>query len=156
MDGVRDHATSGAATPAAATLPRMPIGTAADDGVVRVRRAGWLVTLAALVVAAATLLVVGLVPPGTGRTVAVVVAVVLAFVLAAWRAVRARRDTSDVAGLRPISSWLAAFAWAVTVFSSLVALADPTDGGRAVVAGLLAGCVLVLVGRAGEHVGTRR
>ncbi|WP_285650882.1 hypothetical protein [Actinomycetospora sp. NBRC 106375] len=133
----------------------MPIGTAADDGVARVRRAGWLVTGAALVVAAATLVVVGLVPPGPGRTASVVVAVVLAFVLAAWRAVRARRDTTGVDGLRPISSWLAAFAWAVTVFSALVALADPTHGGRAVVAGLLAGCLLVLVGRAGEHVGTR-
>jgi hypothetical protein len=133
----------------------MPIGTAADDGVARVRRAGWLVTGAALVVALATLLVVGLVAPGPGRTAAVVVAVVLAFVLAGWRAVRARRDTTAVAGLRPISSWLAAFAWAVTVFSALVALADPTHGGRAVVAGLLAGCMLVLVGRAGEHVGTR-
>jgi hypothetical protein len=107
------------------------------------------------VVAAATLLVVGLVGPGPGRTTAVVVAVVLAFVLAGWRAVRARRDPTTVAGLRPISSWLAAFAWAVTVFSALVALADPEHGSRAVVAGLLAGCLLVLVGRAGEHVGTR-
>ena len=133
----------------------MPIGTAADDGVARVRRAGWLVTGAALVVAAATLMVIWLVPPGPGRTASVVAAVVLAFVLAGWRAVRARRDTTTVDGLRPISSWLAAFAWAVTVFSALVALADPTDGGRAVVAGLLAGCLLVLVGRAGEHVGTR-
>ncbi|GAA4931043.1 hypothetical protein EV188_102486 [Actinomycetospora succinea] len=134
----------------------MPIGTAAGDGGdARVRRAGWLVTGAALVVAAATLLVVGLVPPSAGRTTAVVVAVVLAFVLAAWRSVRARRDTTSVDGLRPISSWLAVFGWAVTIFSSLVALADPTHGGRAVVAGLLAGCVLVLVGRASEHVGTR-
>jgi hypothetical protein len=133
----------------------MPIGTAAEDGAARVRRAGWLVTGAALVVAAATLLVVGLVGPGPGRTTAVVVAVVLAFVLAGWRAVRARRDPTTVAGLRPISSWLAAFAWAVTVFSALVALADPEHGSRAVVAGLLAGCLLVLVGRAGEHVGTR-
>jgi hypothetical protein len=133
----------------------MPIGTAAGDGAARVRRAGWLVTGAALVVAAATLLVIGLVAPGPGRTTAVVVAVVLAIVLAAWRAVRARRDTTAVDGLRPISSWLAAFGWAVTVFSSLVALADPAHGGRAVVAGLLAGCLLVLVGRAGEHIGDR-
>lgn len=134
----------------------MPIGTAAGEGgAARVRRAGWLVTAAALLVAAVTLLVVGLVPPGSGRTVAVVVAVVLAFVLAAWRSVRARRDTSTVAGLRPISSWLAVFGWGVTIFASLVALADPTHGGRAVVAGLLGGCVLVLVGRASEHVGTR-
>ncbi|MEJ2890158.1 hypothetical protein [Actinomycetospora aeridis] len=134
----------------------MPVGTTADDGgAARVRRAGWLVTAAALVVALATLLVVALVPPGPGRTAAVVVAVVLAFVLAAWRAIRARRDPTTVDGLRPISSWLAVFGWAVTVFSSLVALADPTHGGRAVVAGLLAGCLLVLVGRAGEHVGTR-
>lgn len=133
----------------------MPIGTVTDDGAARIRRAGWLVTGAALVVAAATLVVVGLVPPGPGRTAVIVTAVVLAFVLAAWRAVRARRDTTAVAGLRPISSWLAAFAWAVTVFSALVALADPGHGARAVVAGLLAGCLLVLVGRAGEHVGTR-
>jgi hypothetical protein len=134
----------------------MPIGTASGDGGdARVRRAGWLVTGAALAVAAATLLVVGLVPPGPERTTVVVVAAVLAFVLAGWRAVRARRDPTDVAGLRPISSWLAAFAWAVTVFSALVALADPEHGSRAVVAGLLAGCLLVLVGRAGEHVGTR-
>lgn len=134
----------------------MPIGTApGEGGDARVRRAGWLVTGAALVVAVATLLVVGLVPPGPGRTAAVVVAVALAFVLAVWRSVRARRDTTSVDGLRPISSWLAVFGWAVTVFSSLVALADPTQGGRAVVAGLLAGCLLVLVGRASEHVGTR-
>src|SRR4051812_8715008 len=103
----------------------MPIGTATEDGAARVRRAGWLVTGAALVVAAATLLVVGLVAPGPGRTAAIIVAVVLAFVLAVWRAVRARRDPTAVAGLRPISSWLAAFAWGVTVFSALVALADP-------------------------------
>src|SRR4051812_4080040 len=134
----------------------MPIGTATDDGAARVRRAGWLVTAAALAVAAATLLVVGLAVPGPGRTTVVVVAVVLAFALAAWRAVRARRDTTTVAGLRPISSWLAAFAWAATVFSALVALAAPGEGGRAVVAGLLAGCLLVLVGRMGEQLGTRR
>ncbi|CAA9265569.1 MAG: hypothetical protein AVDCRST_MAG54-2701 [uncultured Actinomycetospora sp.] len=135
----------------------MPPGTAAgDDGAARVRRAGWLVTGAAVAVAVATLLVVGLVAPGPGRTAAVVTAVVLAFVLAAWRAVRARRDTTTVAGLRPISSWLAAFAWAVTVFSALVAAAAPDEGGRAVMAGLLAGCLLVLVGRGAEQVGVRR
>ena len=134
----------------------VPIGSAAEDGAARVRRAGWLVTAAALAVALATLLVVGLVPPGPGRTVAIVLAVVLAFALAAWRAVRARRDTTMVAGLRPISSWLAAFAWATTVFAALVALAAPTQGGRAVVAGLFAGCVLVLVGRTSEQMGARR
>ena len=134
----------------------MPPGTAAgDDSAARVRRAGWLVTGAAVAVAVAALLVVGLVAPGPGRTAAVVTAVVLAFVLAAWRAVRARRDTTTVAGLRPISSWLAAFAWAVTVFSALVALAAPDEGGRAVMAGLLAGCLLVLVGRGAEQVGVR-
>lgn len=131
----------------------MPLGTVTGDGT---RRAGWLVTGAALAVAVATLLVVGLVAPGPGRTAAVVTAVVLAFVLAAWRAVRARRDTTTVAGLRPISSWLAAFAWAVTVFAALVALAAPDAGGRAVVAGVLAGCLLVLVGRGAEQVGARR
>ena len=125
----------------------MPIGTA--------RRAGWLVTGAALAVAVATLLVVGLVAPSPGRTAAVVTAVVLAFVLAGWRAVRARRDPTTVTGLRSISSWLAAFAWAVTVFSALVALAAPDEGGRAVVAGLLAGCLLVLIGRGAEQVGAR-
>jgi len=134
----------------------MPIGTATEDGAARVRRAGWLVTGAALAVALATLLVVGFVEPGPGRTAAVITAVVLAFALAAWRAVRARRDTTTVAGLRPISSWLAAFAWAATVFSALVALAEPDAGGRAVVAGLLAGCLLVLVGRGAERVGARR
>lgn len=120
------------------------------------RRAGWLVTAAALLVAVATLALVGLAGPSPTRTVLVVVAVVLAFVLAAWRAIRARRDTSTVAGLRPISSWLAAFAWAATVFSALVALAAPTAGGRAVVVGLLAGCALVLVGRTSEQVSSTR
>ncbi|WP_133251824.1 hypothetical protein [Actinomycetospora cinnamomea] len=131
----------------------MPLGTARDG---RARRAGWLVTAAACAVAVATLLVVALAEPGPGRTAAVVTAVVLAFLLAAWRAVRARRDTSTVAGLRPISSWLAAFAWAVTVFSALVALAAPDAGARAVMAGLLAGCLLVLIGRGAEQVGARR
>ena len=121
-----------------------------------VRRAGWLVTGAAVVVAVATLLVVGLVAPSPGRTAVIIGAVVAAFVLAAWRAVRARRDTSEVAGLRPIQSWIAAFAWAATVFSALVALAAPASGGRAVLAGVLAGCVLVLVGRTGEQVAARR
>ena len=120
------------------------------------RRAGWLVTAAALLVAVATLALVGLAGPSPTRTVLVVVAVVLAFVLAAWRAIRARRDTSTVDGLRPISSWLAAFAWAATVFSALVALAAPTAGGRAVVVGLLAGCALVLVGRTSEQVSSTR
>ena len=77
----------------------MPIGTASDDGAARVRRAGWLVTAAALLVAVATLVVVGLVPPSPGRTVAIVVAVVLAFALAGWRAVRARRDPTTVADI---------------------------------------------------------
>lgn len=116
------------------------------------RRAGWLVTAAAVLVAVATLAVVGLVAPSPTRTVVVVGAVVLAFVLAAWRAIRARRDTSSVAGLRPISSWLAAFAWAATVFSALVALAAPDSGGRAVLTGVLAGCALVLIGRTSEQV----
>ena len=138
------------------TLHGMPIGTASDDGAARVRRAGWLVTAAALVVAVATLVLVGLVPPSPGRTVAIVVAVVLAFALAGWRALRARRDPTTVAGLRPISSWLAAFGWGVTVFSALVALAAPDSGGRAVIAGILAGCLLVLVGRSSEQVAARR
>ena len=81
---------------------------------------------------------------------------VLAFALAGWRAVRARRDTTAVAGLRPISSWLAAFAWGATVFSALVALAAPDSGGRAVIAGVLAGCLLVIVGRSSEQVTARR
>jgi hypothetical protein len=122
----------------------------------RVRRAGWLVTAASLLVAAATLVLVTVAAPSTARTVVIVVAVVLAFVLAAWRAVRARRDRTAVAGLRPISSWLAAFGWAATVFAALVALAEPDSGGRAALAGLLAGCVLVLVGRVSEHADTRR
>jgi hypothetical protein len=134
----------------------MPIGTASDDGAARVRRAGWLVTAAALLVAVATLVLVGLVPPSPERTIAIVVAVVLAFALAGWRAVRARRDPTTVAGLRPISSWLAAFGWGATVFSALVALAAPDSGGRAVIAGILAGCLLVLVGRSSEQVAARR
>lgn len=122
------------------------------DPTSRARRAGWLVTAAAMLVAVATLLVVGLVEPSPTRTWLVVGAVVLAFVLATWRAIRARRDTSAVTGLRPISSWLAAFAWAATVFSALVALAAPTAGGRAVIVGVLAGCALVLVARTSEQV----
>jgi hypothetical protein len=116
------------------------------------RRAGWLVTAAAVLVAVATLAVVGLVAPSPTRTAVVIGAVVLAFVHAAWRAIRARRDTSQVAGLRPISSWLAAFAWAATVFSALVALAAPDSGSRAVLTGVLAGCALVLIGRTSEQV----
>lgn len=137
----------------------MPIGTHEDGagrGAARIRRAGWLVTAASLLVAVATMVLVVVAAPTTARTVTIVVAVVLAFVLAGWRAVRARRDRTAVAGLRPISSWLAAFGWAATVFTALVALAEPDSGGRAALAGLLAGCVLVLVGRASEHADTRR
>ena len=42
------------------------------------------------------------------------------------------------------------------MFSALVALAAPDYGGRAVIAGMLAGCLLVLVGRSSEQVAARR
>ena len=119
------------------------------------RRAGWLVTGASALVAVATLLVVTTLDPGPARSVALAVAVAAAFLLAAWRAVRARRDTSAVHGARPIASWIAVFSWAVTVFASLVALAAPTSGVRAALAGVLAGSVLVLVGRGAERVSAR-
>jgi hypothetical protein len=126
----------------------MPIGTG-DDGAVR--RAGLLVTVASLLVAATTLVVVGVAAPSTGRTILLLALVVVAFGLAAWRAIRARRDTTPTAGLRSLMSWAAAFSWAATLFAVLVALGAPGSGGRAVVAGVLGGCLLVLVGRAAEH-----
>ena len=73
------------------------------------RRAGWLVTGASTAVALFALVVVLVLDAGTTRTVLLAVAVAAAFSLAAWRAVRARRDTSAVHGARPISSWIAAF-----------------------------------------------
>lgn len=120
------------------------------------RRAGWLVTGASTAVALFALVVVLVLDAGTTRTVLLAVAVAAAFSLAAWRAVRARRDTSVVHGARPISSWIAAFSWATTFFAALVALAAPDAGARAALAGLLAGCVLVLVGRASERVSGER
>ena len=109
-------------------------------------------TGASAAVALFTLVVVIVLGSGTTRTVLLAAAVAAAFALAAWRAVRARRDTSVVHGARPISSWIAAFSWATTVFTALVALAAPDSGARAALAGVLAGCVLVLVGRASERV----
>ena len=119
------------------------------------RRAGWLITGAAVVVALVALVTTALVPPATARTVVLLVCVGAAFVLAAWRAIRARNDPTEVRGARSLRSWIAAFSWAATTFSVLVALAAPTSGVRAAVAGVLAGCVLVLVGRAGERVSSR-
>lgn len=120
------------------------------------RRAGWLVTGASAVVALAAVLAASVLDPGGVRTGVLLGAVVLAFLLAAWRAVRARRDTTTVHGARPISSWIAAFSWAATVFTAVVALAAPTSGSRAAVAGVLAGCVLVLAGRSAERVAAAR
>ena len=119
------------------------------------RRAGWLVTGASAAVATLTLLTVTVLPPGPTVTVLLTIAVAAAFLLAAWRAVRARRDTSVVHGARPIASWIAVFSWAATVFAALVALAAPGSGGRAALAGVLAGSVLVLVGRGAEGVSAR-
>ena len=139
----------------ATTVSSVPIGSEHVDGSDRVRRAGWLVTAASVLVAVVTLVVVAVVEPGPGRTAVILGAVALAFVLAAWRAVRARRDATSVPGLRPISSWIAAFSWAATVFAALVALAAPSSGPRAAVTGVLAGCLLVLVGRASERMAAK-
>jgi len=122
------------------------------------RRAGWLITGAAAVVALVALATPALVPPGPERTVILLVGLGVAFVLAAWRAIRARADPTETRGARSLRSWIAVFSWAATTFSvlvALVALAAPTSGARAALAGVLAGCVLVLVGRAGERVSSR-
>lgn len=119
------------------------------------RRAGWLITGAAAVVALVALATPALVPPGPERTVILLVDLGVAFVLAAWRAIRARADPTETRGARSVRSWIAVFSWAATTFSVLVALAAPTSGARAALAGVLAGCVLVLVGRAGERVSSR-
>lgn len=131
----------------------MPIGTTRDGGV---RRAGLLVTTVSVLVAAATLLVVGLAAPGPSRAAVLLGLVVVAFALGAWRAIRARQDPTPTVGLRSLTSWAAAFSWAATLFSVLVTLGAPGSGARAVGAGILAGCVLVLVGRVAEHQATRR
>lgn len=129
----------------------MPIGTARENGVARVRRAGLLVTAASLVVAVVTMIVAGLVVPTPARTTTLVVLVLAAFALAIWRSLRARRDRTPTVGVRSLTSWLAVFSWAATLFSALVAIASPAVGLRPVVAGVLAGCLLVLVGRIVEH-----
>lgn len=129
--------------------------TVADVPGPSTRRAGWLVTGASAAVALATLVLVTVLDAGTTRTALLVAAVAAAFVLAAWRAIRARRDATTVHGARPISSWIAAFSWAATVFAALVALAAPAAGVRAALAGVLAGSLLVLVGRGVESVSDR-
>ena len=119
------------------------------------RRAGWLVTGAAVAVAVVALVATAFVDASTTRTVVLVVCLVAAFAVAAWRAIRARGDTTEIRGVRSLRSWIAAFAWAATTFSVLVALAAPSSGPRAALAGVLAGCVLVLVGRAGERMSSQ-
>ena len=120
------------------------------------RRAGWLVTGASAVVAVVAVLAAAVLDPGGLRTGVLVAAAVAAFALAGWRAVRARRDRTAVHGARPISSWIAAFSWGTAVFTAIVALAAPTSGSRAPVAGVLAGCLLVLVGRSAERASAGR
>ena len=134
------------------TIAGVPSGTSDDGGV---RRAGFLVTTASVAVAAVTLLVIGVVAPGATRTVVLAALVITAFVLAAWRAVRARRDPTPTAGLRSLRSWAAAFSWATTVFAALSAIARPDASGSAMIAGVLAGCALVIVARLTEHRTTR-
>lgn len=126
----------------------MPIGTSREGDI---RRAGLLVTAASMAVVVATWCVIGVVEPGPSRTAVLIGLVVVGFALAGWRALRARRDPTPTAGLRSLASWAAAFSWAATLFSVLVALASPRSGASAVGAGILAGCVLVLAGRASEH-----
>ena len=119
------------------------------------RRAGWLVTGAAGGVALIALAITAFADASTGRSVVLVACLVAAFAVAGWRAVRARADTTAIRGVRSLRSWIAAFAWAATTFSVLVALAAPSSGPRAALAGVLAGCLLVLVGRAGERMSSQ-